>query len=125
MSASVRRVALEFESDVLGIPTARLDLEPASIGVEDLNDGVRLNIRPFMVAQDLGKKGAGILRGKPNIKWGKDRGKEPQSLRPKSDYPWFWYGDDPGSDPEGESEFTGNRWNDVHLTLAYKNGANA
>ncbi|QYZ78641.1 SAM-dependent DNA methyltransferase [Methanofollis formosanus] len=32
----------------------------------DLNDGVRMNIRPFMEA--------GILRWKPNIKWGKDRG---------------------------------------------------
>jgi hypothetical protein len=44
----------------------------------DLNDGVRINIRPFL-AQDIpgGKKGAGILRSKPNIKWEKDRGKEP------------------------------------------------
>jgi hypothetical protein len=86
----------------------------------DLNDGVRLNIRPFMNAQNVGKKGAGILRGKPNIKWGKDRGKEPQSLRPKSEFPWFWHEAEPGSDPEGESEFTGNRWNDVHLTLTHK-----
>src|SRR5207247_3136403 len=35
----------------------------------DLNDGVRLNIRPFMQAVDVGKKGAGLLRAKPNIKW--------------------------------------------------------
>ena len=44
----------------------------------DVNDGVRLNIRPFM-ADDIpgGKKGAGILRSKPNIHWRKDRGKEP------------------------------------------------
>src|SRR5262249_38449454 len=42
----------------------------------DLNDGVRVNIRPFMMAADIGKKGAGILRVKPNIKWNKDRGKE-------------------------------------------------
>jgi len=34
----------------------------------DLNDGVRMNIRPFMMA--------GILRTKPNIKWNKDRGKD-------------------------------------------------
>ena len=36
----------------------------------DINDGLRMNIRPFM-AQDIpgGKKGAGILRTKPNIKW--------------------------------------------------------
>jgi hypothetical protein len=91
----------------------------------DLNDGVRLNIRPFMNAQDVGKKGAGILRGKPNIKWGKDRGKEPQSLRPKSEYPWFWHETEPDPDPEGEREFTGNRWNDVHLTLTHKQGIKA
>ena len=42
----------------------------------DLNDGVRLNIRPFMLVDDVGKKGAGVLRDKPNIKWDKDRGKD-------------------------------------------------
>ena len=75
----------------------------------DLNDGVRMNIRPFL-AQDLpgGKKGAGLLRTKPNIKWEKDRGKEPQ--RDKAEFPWFWHG----------STFTGDRVNDVHLTLAQK-----
>ena len=43
----------------------------------DVNDGVRLNIRPFM-ADDIpgGKKGAGVLRTKPKISWKKDRGKE-------------------------------------------------
>jgi hypothetical protein len=87
----------------------------------DLNDGVRLNIRPFLTATDLGKKGAGILRSKPNIKWDKDRGKEPQ--RPKADYPWFWCEEEPGTDPEGAKEFTGNRWNDVYLTLAKKKQA--
>jgi hypothetical protein len=35
----------------------------------DLNDGVRMNIRPFVEA--------GVLRWKPNIKWEKDRGKNP------------------------------------------------
>jgi len=33
----------------------------------DLNDGVRLNIRPFVLA--------GVLRAEPNITWGIDRGK--------------------------------------------------
>ena len=37
----------------------------------DVNDGVRMNIRPFMAAADVGKKGAGILRIKPNISWAK------------------------------------------------------
>jgi len=35
----------------------------------DLNDGVRLNVRPFVEA--------GVLRSKFNIKWGIDRGKNP------------------------------------------------
>ena len=88
-------------------------LEEQSIGWEpDINDGVRLNIRPFM-GQDLtgGKKGAGILRAKPNIHWKKDRGKEP--ARDQAQFPWFWkYG-----------KFTGDRANDVHLTNAEKRAA--
>jgi len=87
----------------------------------DINDGVRLNIRPFLLAKDVGKKGAGILRSKPNIKWDKDRGKEPQ--RPKNEYPWFWCDSEPGIDPVGGKTFAGHRWNNVHLTLAYKGGA--
>lgn len=35
----------------------------------DLNDGMRLNIRPFVIA--------GVLRNKFNVKWGVDRGKNP------------------------------------------------
>lgn len=45
-------------------------LEQQPIGWEpDLNDGVRLNIRPFVEA--------GVLRSRFNIKWGIDRGKNP------------------------------------------------
>ncbi len=45
-------------------------LEQQPIGWDpDLNDGVRLNIRPFMEAK--------ALRKLPNIKWGVDRGKNP------------------------------------------------
>jgi hypothetical protein len=45
-------------------------LEQQPIGWEpDLNDGVRLNIRPFVEA--------GVLRSKFNVKWGVDRGKNP------------------------------------------------
>ena len=99
----------------------------------DINDGVRLNIRPFM-AKDIpgGKKGAGILRTKPNVHWRKDRGKDPltrgrrsrppwlqdedwdpddeEELRPQQDFPWFWCDD----------EFTGERRNDIHLPIAVK-----
>jgi hypothetical protein len=69
----------------------------------DLNDGVRLNIRPFMTA--------GILRKNPNIKWNKDRGNEPN--RPRDQFPWFWDGD----------TFKGERVNDVHLTNKQKQDA--
>ena len=45
-------------------------LEEQPIGWEpDLNDGVRLNIRPFVEAD--------VLRKKLKIKWGTDRGKNP------------------------------------------------
>jgi hypothetical protein len=87
----------------------------------DINDGVRLNIRPFMQANDVGRAGAGILRSKPNIKWEKDRGKEPR--RDKKEYPWFWYEEEPPQDPAGGKEFFGNRWNDVHLTGEFKKKA--
>jgi hypothetical protein len=70
----------------------------------DLNDGVRLNIRPFLTVPDVGKKGAGVLRDKPNIKWDKDRGKDVESA------PWYHV-------------FDGDRINDHHLTLAEKRAA--
>jgi hypothetical protein len=77
-------------------------IEQQPIGWEpDLNDGVRLNIRPFMTVADVKKKGAGILRDKPNIKWTKDRGKDVESA------PWY-------------QTFGGERINDHHLTLTQK-----
>ena len=104
----------------------------------DINDGVRINIRPFLNAQlhKGGKTGAGILRVKPGtIKWAKDRGKEP--MRSKDDFPWFWGLDEnspaiatdfgapvPGAPPAGDS-FDGNRWNDLHYSLAAKEAARA
>jgi hypothetical protein len=87
----------------------------------DLNDGVRLNIRPFLMAQDVGRRGAGVLRFRPNISWDKDRGKEPK--RDKASFPWFWCDDEPDTDPSGSREFTGHRWNDVHLSLDFKRAA--
>lgn len=63
----------------------------------DLNDGVRLNIRPFMTAE--------VLRynrpPKLNVKWERDRGQEPERTP--------WYG-----------EFGGERINDLHLKLSDK-----
>ncbi|WML91011.1 N-6 DNA methylase [Thiothrix lacustris] len=78
----------------------------------DLNDGVRLNIRPFLQARDVGKKGAGILRAKPNIDWKKDRGNDVESA------PWYKLGLQ-----YGEKE--GARINDHHLSLQEKQEARA
>lgn len=87
----------------------------------DLNDGIRQNIRPFLLAGDVGKKGAGLFRSVPLALKDKDRGAEPQ--RPKADYPWFWCEKTPGTDPTSGKDFVGARWNEVHLSLAYKQAA--
>ena len=73
---------------------------------------MRLHLRPFMAA-DLpgGKKGAGLLRARPNIHWRKDRGREP--FREQERFPWF----------RRNGEFTGERVNDVHFTLPRKREA--
>ncbi|MBF0500210.1 MAG: N-6 DNA methylase [Candidatus Riflebacteria bacterium] len=71
----------------------------------DINDGVRVNIRPFLTVQGNGRKGAGILRDKPNIDWKKDRGKE------SDDSPTF-------------SLLKGERVNDYHLSLSQKRPIN-
>jgi hypothetical protein len=73
----------------------------------DLNDGVRLNIRPFMLAKDVGKKGAGVLRAKPNVHWKKDRGTDVASA------PWYHLGLEYGGKE-------GDRINEHHLTLQEK-----
>lgn len=66
----------------------------------DLNDGVRLNIRPFMQAEVLRHN----KKPKLNITWDKDRGKDVESA------PWF-------------GVFGGDRINDHHLSLAEKRAA--
>lgn len=100
-------------------------LHEQPIGWEpDVNDGVRVNIRPFM-ASDLptGKRDAGILRIKPNVKWDKDRGKEPRRLR--DEFPWFWAWDEKATDFLGGNEFTGDRWNACHYSTKAKHAARA
>src|SRR5271166_103377 len=92
---------VEFGYDIF-VPWKPLAEQPIGWN-PDLNDGVRLNIRPFVEA--------GILRKNPNLKWTKDRGNEPQ--RPKEEYPWFWGGD----------TFRGERVNAVHTTIAEKQSA--
>jgi hypothetical protein len=77
----------------------------------DLNDGVRMNIRPFLSVPDVGKRGAGVLRDKPkSLHWEKDRGSDVPSA------PWYKL----GLQYNGK---VGDRINDHHLTLAEKNGA--
>ena len=131
--------ALDLQEQLQGIRTGEppcdifvrwRPLHEQAIGWEpDINDGVRLNIRPFMRAQlrKGGRAGAGILRWKPNIRWRKDRGKEPAEPRPREDFPRFW--GCPGSGSEAErtdfaaapdAEFDGNRWNDLHYTRRIK-----
>ena len=87
----------------------------------DVNDGIRQNIRPFLLAGDVGKRGAGLFRTVPLDLKDKDRGIEP--TRSKIDYPWFWCEAEPGTDPLGGKEPVGNRWNNVHLTLSKKQKA--
>jgi hypothetical protein len=80
----------------------------------DLNDGVRMNIRPFAVAD--------IFRKRVKINWDKDRGKEP--VREKKDFPWFWGWDEEKQDFAGVGkEPDGNRWNDCHYTNDFKKKA--
>jgi hypothetical protein len=72
-------------------------IEEQPLGWEpDLNDGVRINIRPFVAA--------GVLRKDPKVNWNKDRGKDLESA------PWY-------------PVFKGDRINDHHLTLAEKRAA--
>src|SRR6201988_461987 len=99
-------------------------LHEQPIGWEpDMNDGVRINIRPFMTARPLNAKAknASILRVTPNIKWEKDRGKEPD--REKEDFPWFWSWDQQTQVFPGGKKFDGNRWNSLHYTRAFKEQA--
>lgn len=100
-----------------------------------LDDGVRLNIRPFVKAelQIGGVAGAGLLRARPNVKWDKaDRGKEPASLRPREEFPWFYdcRGSGTASDRTdylalGDPQYDGKRWNDLHYTRETKEKARA
>ena len=81
-------------------------LEKQPIGWEpDLNDGVRLNIRPFVEAH--------VLRKDPKINWNKDRGKDVGSAAWYNKYDLRLV---PAYKP-------GDRINDYHLTLDEKRKA--
>jgi hypothetical protein len=68
----------------------------------DLDDGVRVNIRPFMIAE--------VLREQPRINWNKDRGTDVPTA------PWFQLGPAYGGKP-------GDRINKHHVTVAEKRAA--
>jgi hypothetical protein len=96
-----------------------LDEQP--VGWEpDIDDGVRVNIRPFLSAKPLNPRGknASILRVTPRIHWRKDKGKEASRLT--LEFPWFWGWDESTQDFAGGKEFDGNRWNDLHYSRAAK-----
>jgi hypothetical protein len=57
-----------------------------------------------MAPPHIGRKGAGVLRDRPGIKWDKDRGRDIESS------PWY-------------PVFKGDRTNDWHLTLEEKEKA--
>lgn len=105
-------------------------LHEQPIGWEsDIDDGVRLNIRPFITARPRNARGAKacILRVRPGVKKyeGADRGGEP--YREKADYPWFWAEDHDVAteDFAGGAEFKGRRYNDFHFSRRFKQAARA
>jgi hypothetical protein len=93
----------------------------------DIDDGVRLNIRPFLTAKpkNSGRRDGCILRVTPRVKKhaGADRGAEPH--REKEDFPWFWAEDDDVAtgDFAGGQAFKGRRYSDFHYTRAFKQRA--
>jgi hypothetical protein len=96
-------------------------LHQQPIGWEpDLDDGVRVNLRPLMTARPLGAraKDACILRITPGVRWGRDKGNE--SRREKDSFPWLWGWDGRSSDFLGSKDFDGIRWNDLHYSRAVK-----
>ncbi len=73
--AAARSLQQKLELIIEGEPPYDIYVRWKSLGEQaigwdpDVNDGVRLNVRPFVEA--------GILRSKFNVKWDKDRGKNP------------------------------------------------
>ena len=136
--AAAQDLRNQLEKIIAGEPPCDLfvrwkSLAQQPIGWEpDINDGVRVNIRPFMSVEPAkgGRAGAGILRAKPKTAWGKDRGSEAlkprrrrrppwlehhdyeadvdeeRELRPREDYPWFWGCPGGGTAPE-RTDFRG------------------
>src|SRR5262249_51889285 len=68
----------------------------------DLNDGVRLNIRPFVMAD--------VLQSSFSVNWNKDRGKDPS--RPVPDLRAI----PPERRETFERHYSVDRWSDLHFT---------
>lgn len=137
--AAAEHLKAELEKILAGEPPYDIfvrwkPLHRQPIGWEpDINDGVRLNIRPFLTARPLTTARRGdpcILRVRPkgsefNYMGKADRGKEP--VRDKEDYPWFWgwtpENPDLATDFPGGLAFDGNRWNGLHYTVSFKRAA--
>ena len=104
-------------------------LHEQPIGWEpDINDGIRVNIRPFATARSSDQHGrrrtnSGILRAMPKITWDTDRGKEPE--RERAGFPWFWSWDGLVQDFRGGSIFDGVRWTNFHCSLVFKQASRA
>ena len=93
----------------------------------DIDDGIRLNIRPFLIAKprNPGRKDACILRVTPRVRKyaGADRGAELK--RERGDFPWFFAedGNVVKTDFGGGQAFKGRRYNDFHYTRVFKQRA--
>jgi hypothetical protein len=114
--AAAKHLKLELTNILNGEPPYDLfvrwkSLQEQPMGWEpDLDDGVRLNMRPWLHARpyESSKKDACILRATPiKLLLGTDRGKE--SIRDREDFPWFATSQD--------------RTNDEHFTLEQKRAA--
>ncbi|MDP8931426.1 MAG: BREX-1 system adenine-specific DNA-methyltransferase PglX [Actinomycetota bacterium] len=81
--AAARQLKVKLETILAGEPPYDIyvrwkELHEQPIGWDpDLDDGVRLNIRPFVEA--------GVLRSKVNVHWKKDRGKNPDGSERHND----------------------------------------
>jgi hypothetical protein len=114
--AAAKHLRLELAHILNGEPPYDLfirwkPLQEQPMGWEpDVDDGVRLNMRPWLHARpyESSKRDACILRATPiKLPLGTDRGKE--SIRDREDFPWFATSQD--------------RTNDEHFTLEQKRAA--
>jgi hypothetical protein len=112
--AAAEHLQAELERILEGNPPYDIFVRWKPIGEQpigwdpDLNDGVRINIRPWITAARVYRATKpGILRVQPSIKYAKDRGKE--TAHDSKEFPWF--------------KSSSGKVNDHHLTLEEKKAA--